>query len=347
MPERNLNKIQETLNAVTPAQWYLNELSYYMKYLASPNHSAGLCTSASSKIRELSSGLAALVKALQTYGYTYYQMDAGLVGANGGDSPKETTCPVFYYREAEEHQKSFAEKTVNQILLGDFTDDVTWAGSVTNLGLSFTGVDAVMDARDLIADVKNGDYGWAIVNAISLLPVIGVVGEVIYQSGKTAKMIDNVSEFADNTHDVLKAGDTAGDVTSSSGIKNWESMYETSSAHKMGGSYKEIHVNGMKGEVDTHHMISYGSSKNYLSFENGVAIQLEHVDHLRTASFDRLKGASEYRDAQRQLIEAGRYMDAFDMDAKDLQKTFGHKYDRGIQEARNYLEELIQKGDLQ
>ena len=78
-----------------------------------------------------------------------------------------------------------------------------------------------------------------------------------------------------------------------------------------------------------------------LSRYKGGAIQMSPGDHALTASYKNTKSAQLYRQKQKEYIDAGDFKSAFEMDVKDIRSKFGDKYDKAIEEARQYY---ISKG---
>ena len=62
-----------------------------------------------------------------------------------------------------------------------------------------------------------------------------------------------------------------------------------------------------------------------------------------TASCGTSKAAREYRAKQKELIDQGKFREAFEMDKQDIQK-FGDKYDKAIAQAEAYLSKMEQGG---
>lgn len=211
MATRSIGKIQETLDALNPVQGSINELLYYKKKLQSPNHSNSLCSSVSSMIDTLNQQHSEVVDALIYYGNAYVSMDTSLAYGNNPEYAQTVGYggnTEFTYTQAPEHKKSEWEKFWNQIIFGEFSEDVTWQGVagnvVTSLVAGFFGVDAPLDIRDAAGDFSKGEWGWGIVDCLFLLPVIGS-----FKSIKYAKYADEVVDVAEP---FLKYGDDLADA---------------------------------------------------------------------------------------------------------------------------------------
>ena len=103
-------------------------------------------------------------------------------------------------------EKSYLDKTIEMVLLGEFSDEVTGVGLGINLLLSAFGLDLLMDIRDLIAcftkNFKPKELSWWLTlggTVVAFLPLVGML------------------KYADEAGDVLKYTDEAGDVVKNTG----------------------------------------------------------------------------------------------------------------------------------
>ena len=116
-----------------------------------------------------------------------------------------------------------------------------------------------------------------------------------------------------------------------------------------GGSYRSLkrerHKNGkMYDTEEIHHMPAKKSSS--LSMGDGPAVRMDKADHSSTASWGRAKKAQVYRSKQENLIKEGKFREAVQMDVDDLKSRFGNKYDKGIGEMWEYVNELERDGKI-
>ena len=115
---------------------------------------------------------------------------------------------------------------------------------------------------------------------------------------------------------------------------------------KKGGSYKELRDEGHgwnhEPPEEVHHMPSDESSP--LERNDGPAIAMEYEDHRETASCGNSRDAKEYRAKQAELIKEGKFEEAMQMDIDDIHEKFGDKYDEGIQQMKDYYNELKEAG---
>ena len=98
----------------------------------------------------------------------------------------------------------------------------------------------------------------------------------------------------------------------------------------LGGAYRDIEA----GVGEVHHMPA--DSVSTLSRGDGPAIWMETTDHRLTASWGSSAEAQEYRAAQAELINQGKFDEALQMDINDIQSKFGSKYDVHIQQMLDY-----------
>ena len=76
--------------------------------------------------------------------------------------------------------EEYLKKSFNQLLLGNFTNDVTALGTVGQVGLGLLGADLPLDIRDISADFINWEWSWkhagqTALDLVALLPIIGAV----------------------------------------------------------------------------------------------------------------------------------------------------------------------------
>ncbi|OOF40972.1 hypothetical protein BKK49_05420 [Rodentibacter rarus] len=103
-----------------------------------------------------------------------------------------------------------------------------------------------------------------------------------------------------------------------------------------GGAYKDLDFDNsphptLKNTTveQKHHMPSQAAGNKGT---NGGALTMETNDHKQTASFDNIAGSKNYRNKQKDLIENGKFQEAFQMDVDDIKRKFGNKYDDGIEQ---------------
>jgi len=87
------------------------------------------------------------------------------------------------------------------------------------------------------------------------------------------------------------------------------------------------------------------ASVNGLARDVGPAIQMEILDHVRTASHGHAgKAGAVYRAKQLKLVKAGKMGKAIQMDIDDIRRKFCHRYNDAIQEMLRSLDPQMRKG---
>lgn len=117
---------------------------------------------------------------------------------------------------------------------------------------------------------------------------------------------------------------------------------------KVGGRYQDLKDEGWgwstKPPTEVHHMPADTISP--LERSDGPAIVMDYYDHRQTASCGNSRDAQAYRAKQKELIEQGKFREAFQMDVDDIRSKFGDKYDEAIKNAEEYLDKLEQENKI-
>lgn len=117
---------------------------------------------------------------------------------------------------------------------------------------------------------------------------------------------------------------------------------------KEGGRYQDLKDEGWgwntNPPTEVHHMPADSSSN--LDRCDGPAIVMDYEDHRQTASCGNSREAQEYRAKQKELIEQGKFREAFQMDVDDLREKFGDKYDEAISKAEQYIDQLEKENKI-
>ncbi len=118
------------------------------------------------------------------YLYFWKEVYRKFTGTEG--SNYEVIC-FFDIHQTDVDWDVYTKDALNQIVKGNYAENVNLMGTLGELGLAFTGIDVVQDVRDLSYDVlywnkEWQEIGWghaAItgVDALSVLPVIGMIGK--------------------------------------------------------------------------------------------------------------------------------------------------------------------------
>ena len=114
-------------------------------------------------------------------------------------------------------RKDYLKKSLNQIVLGNYTDDVTALGTLGQIALGLTGVDTPADIRDLAYDLTNwewspGHAGQTLLDAVGLIPGIGVLKNADEVAAVLKGVFGNADAAATTIKGILKNADEAGAV---------------------------------------------------------------------------------------------------------------------------------------
>lgn len=175
----------------------------------------------------------------------------------------------------------------------------------------------------------------------------GVVVPLGYQEIRPEGNI-SLQECRDFWNDVFSSGHIDGNMN----FKDIQSAKNNADAgadeaeqpEKKGGSYRDVKKTSDGETHEVHHMPADSASN--LETDDGPAIKMEKADHRQTASCGNSKEAREYRAAQKELIEQGKFREALQMDIDDIREKFGDKYDDAIAEMMEYVDKLEAEGKI-
>jgi len=114
------------------------------------------------------------------------------------------------------------KKSGNQIILGNYADDVTYLGTAGQVGLGLLGLDLPADIRDILADIDHWEWSWShtgqtIVDIVALVPGVGVVK----YTDEVATLIKNGDEAAALLKGTLK---TIPDIIPNKGFSSFSDL---------------------------------------------------------------------------------------------------------------------------
>ena len=100
------------------------------------------------------------------------------------------------------------------------------------------------------------------------------------------------------------------------------------------GNYHRHHVPSKKAWQDA----GRGDGR---FLDDAPAIQMQPPDHRKTKSYGNTAESVVFREKQAELIKAGRWKEAQQMDIDDIRSRFGDKYDAAILEALEYSDSFV------
>ncbi len=134
--------------------------------------------------------------------------------ALGGDeSAQEQLKSMTLDKIREEHP--YLSDSIEQVLLGNYTDKCTALGTAGQVLLGVFGVDAPLDVRDFFADIGNWDWSWkhagqTALDAVALIPVVGAVK----YADEAAALVKNGNKALDAGTQAAKNADEVGEASS-------------------------------------------------------------------------------------------------------------------------------------
>ena len=222
--------------------------------------------------------------------------------------PEEVELEDLEWEEVDNQDdwKDYLFSSGKQVLLGNYTEDVTVLGTTAQVGMAFFGIDALADVRDITADVAalwNGTFnGWQLTfDVIAIIPIVGMFkvtdeAALLYKSGDKIYM---ATKHADEVEDVIKGISKMPNKGFSTfdKLKNylgkaddgyaWHHIVEQSQIGKSGFAPEQIHnvrnvvqiPSGYSGSVHAKITATYNSIQN---FTNGMTLR----NWLSTKSFE-------------------------------------------------------------
>jgi len=111
---------------------------------------------------------------------------------------------VLYYELAD--IGNTLQSAINQIVLGEFSGEVTVVGTAGQVALSFSGIDIVTDIRDISYDLSHWEWSWdhagqTAVDLVAFLPFIGALKN-IDEIKMASNAVDSLSDLARNADEL-------------------------------------------------------------------------------------------------------------------------------------------------
>ncbi|PIR49114.1 hypothetical protein COU80_00835, partial [Candidatus Peregrinibacteria bacterium CG10_big_fil_rev_8_21_14_0_10_55_24] len=139
--------------------------------------------------------------------------------ANGDLSPVTGQGSTLSFSTNSEEQNDamgdYALRSLKQVILGNYSDSVTAAGTAGQIALGFTGVDLPADIRDIIYDITHWEWRWGhlgqtALDGVAFLPVVGALKygdevHVLLRSGES-EVVRLVGKTQDEIGDALITG---------------------------------------------------------------------------------------------------------------------------------------------
>lgn len=136
--------------------------------------------------------------------------------------------------------KGYLARSFEQVVFGNFSEEVTALGTIGQIGLGLCGLDAVADIRDIGADIyhvcEDEEVPWwqLALDVVALIPLVGAfknVDEVVslLKSADNVKYLDEGTELAGNIGKKAINSMEQADGTVAGAVKRAEKIFEGSS----------------------------------------------------------------------------------------------------------------------
>lgn len=234
----------------------------------------------------------------------------------------------------------YIKDSCEQLLLGNYSDNVTLLGTTLQIGASTTGLDIPMDIRDLFADLENWEWtgehlGTFSVDLIAIVPVIGTVknfdeavylfrvgedvgcatknGEEIVAMSKKSEEIFGAAEYSDEVVDAVnpkKLVKMAAEQIPDEGYKKFETLKK--------------HLPSAGPESQWHHIVEQSQIGKRANFEAEQVNNLKNIICIPNDIHQEISSAYSrlYRDGKilRDWIASKSYEEQMEFGLQMLQK---------------------------
>ncbi|GMQ64322.1 RNase A-like domain-containing protein [Vallitalea maricola] len=174
---------------------------------------------------------------LQPDPYMYYTYDTKTYLETRGDWP--TWDDIDYSNnKPKKGVLDYLKRSGEQIIKGNYTDEVTLLGTGGQIGLGILGLDVPMDIRDIVCDFHKWEWSWGHVgqtalDMAALLPFVGALkytdevgtlvkgvnksSDLIKNIDKTDEIIDGIKSSKKLANSIRKVGNDILDIMESAG----------------------------------------------------------------------------------------------------------------------------------
>ncbi|WP_202975167.1 hypothetical protein [Vallitalea guaymasensis] len=220
--------------------------------------------------------------------YMYYTYDTKTYLETRGDWP--TWDDVDYSNnEPKKGVLDYLKRSSEQIIKGNYTDEVTLLGTGGQIGLGILGLDALMDMRDIVCDFHKWEWSWGHVkqtalDMAALLPFVGAlkytdeVGTLVKGVNKSSDLIKNIDK-TDEIVNGFKTIDKTTDVFNGTvkSVSNIGEFFKDG----FGKSIKnKLSKSSLKYDGQSIYKVTSKTSNEYLKKGYGVYLDGLHKDHL-------------------------------------------------------------------
>lgn len=179
------------------------------------------------------------------------------------------------------------------------------------------------------------------VNLYNADPIDGVL-DTVEVLGNVVGMGSKAKGLSKGAGVLLSKTATKGTIIKQTVTKSFEELAE-GGAHGRIKNWLEEGIN----ITEKNHLPSKNAFKMAgikISDYMGSAHIMSKADHRAFITTGNSAASKLFRKAEANLLKAGKYMEAFDLNANAIRKQFGDKYDKGLKQAReHFLDEVVPK----
>jgi hypothetical protein len=165
-----------------------------------------------------------------------------------------------------------------------------------------------------------------------VLDTVEVLGNVVGMGSKAKGLSKGAGVFLSKTA-------TKGTIIKQTVTKSFEELAE-GGAHGRIKNWLEDGIN----ITEKNHLPSKNAFKMAgikISDYIGSAHIMNKADHRAFITTGNSAASKLFRKAEANLLKAGKYMEAFDLNANAIRKQFGDKYDKGLKQAREHFKDEV------
>ena len=158
------------------------------------------------------------------------------------------------------------DKLKNQVLKGNYSEDITLTGTAGQIVIGFTGIDFVADIRDVTYDVTHWEWSWSHagqtgLDMVGIIPIIGAIKNLdeFAALSKLSKVdaVDTLNDSVNSIDDMLKAGKNTDEIIALQKAKYVE-LTDTLKIRQISEQLDNLQSNKI------HHIIEGSKNSNHL-----------------------------------------------------------------------------------
>ncbi len=246
-PERNENgelitsenkQCEETMNHFEEYIWPLLYLDKYNKYCEMLG------------VTEIPENRTYIIEQQKYSAYLSWLREAyGPSGRETFWATSDNYINLLYYEVTD--IKGTLKKALNQIVLGDYSEDVTILGTAGQIVISIFGLDLYADVTSITYDAAHWEFDWghAGKTGLDIAALLPLVGSLKYADEfkalsklSEAKAAETLSDSVDSINDMLKSGKSIDEIKAAEKLKILDEVNTLASSEitRIAGKYNNL-----------------------------------------------------------------------------------------------------------